>query len=178
MNLTFRVTYYVKFNIKWKKYVHIHLKIVDILYWFGIFSFKKKYLDQDYWYFYSHTYNEIVHGLIQVGSSINLSFGNFFVLVRIDKILRPRLALNGSFFNIPKVCMCGHTFENFMLSQPLSLYKKIIYTPTFDVIRYVLLSRIMYTMSSTTVIIFSNTKTFEMFWDCYSSICMNLFPII
>ena len=124
MNLTLRVTYYIKFNVRWKNmYV----------------------LDQDYWYFYSHTYNEIVHGLIQVGSSINLSFGNFFVLVRIDKILRPRLALNGSFFNIPKVCMCGHTFQNFMLSQPLSLYKKIIYTPTFDVIRYVLLWRIMYT---------------------------------
>ena len=124
MNLTFRVTYYIKFNVRWKNmYV----------------------LDQDYWYFYSHTYNEIVHGLIQVGSSINLSFGNFFVLVRIDKILRPRLALNGSFFNIPKVCMCGHTFKNFMLSQPLSLYKKIIYTLTFDVIRYVLLWRIMYT---------------------------------
>ena len=130
-----------------------------------IFSFKKnENLDQDYWYFYSHTYNEIVHRLIQVGSSINLSFGNFFVLVCIDKILRPRLALNGSFFNIPKVCMCGHTFENFMLSQPLSLYKKIIYTPTFDVICYVLLWRIMYTMSSTTVIIFSNTKTFETVW--------------
>ena len=148
---------------------------MDILYWLGIFSFKKKYSDQDYWYFYSHTYNEIVHGLIQVGSSINLSFRNFFVLVRIDKILRPRLALNGSFFNIPKVCMCGHTFQNFMLSQPLSLYKKIIYTPTFDVIRYVLLWRIMYTMSSTTVIIFSNTETFEMVWDCYSIMSMNLF---
>ena len=104
---------------------------MDILYWLGIFSFKKKYSDQDYWYFYSHTYNEIVHGLIQVGSSINLSFRNFFVLVRIDKILRPRLALNGSFFNIPKVCMCGHTFQNFMLSQPLSLYKKDNLYPNF-----------------------------------------------
>ena len=171
MNLTFRVTYYIKFDIKWKICTYSSERIIsyscDV-----VESFKQKYLDQDYWYFYSHTYNEIVHGLIQVGSSINLSFGNFFVLVRIDKILRPRLALNGSFFNIPKVCMCGHTFENFMLSQPLSLYKKIIYTPTFDVIRYVLLWRIMYTMSSTTVIIFSNTKTLEMAWDCYSIMWM------
>ena len=144
-----------------EKYVSILKKILTHR---CVMSSNNPDLDQDYWCFYSHTYNEIVHGLIQVGSSINLSFGNFFVLVRIDKILRPRLALNGSFFNIPKVCMCGHTFQNFMLSQPLSLYKKIIYTPTFDVICYVLLWRIMYTMSSTTVIIFSNTKTFETVW--------------
>ena len=34
----------------------------------------------------------------------------FFILVYIDKILRPQLVPNYSFFNIPKVCMCGHSF--------------------------------------------------------------------